>query len=273
MIHAMAMAAVVLPAMLREQLRRPSPVSDHDLEGAQRHGADQVGVRDDAAGARAHGETGEHAGSDRRRPGRHLASRHQQDGVDRPGHCGHERNVDRRKEQAAVEVACGQAEPDRNRSRPASNRHAGDRDERRECGQSRQERHGMSRRERVGQLQRLEEGREDLMPGAVVPEKRLYGLEVRAIGAAARIPGQRLWAIVVGVEFVDGEPVVPRSRKADHQCGGEQPNAHDHVGAHCTSAQPDGPRLRKRIDGIDEQAAVLSLAPDNARERDWCRCR
>ena len=185
--------------------RRRMPGADRDLERTQRHRANQVGVGDDAAGARRHGEAGEETRCDGRAPGRHAASCHEQDRADRPAHCRQERDIDRREEQAAVEITGHQAERDRDRSGPASDREVGDRDERRQTGDPRQESHGVAHRDRVCQIEGLSERREDLVPGPVVPEKLFHGREMRAVGTAAQVPGERLRAVVVGVELVDGK--------------------------------------------------------------------
>src|SRR5262249_15721302 len=40
---------------------------------------------------------------------------------------------------------------------------------------------------------------------------------MRAVDKSARVPGERLWPIVVGVEFIDGEAVVARRCKSQRQ--------------------------------------------------------
>ncbi len=57
--------------------------------------------------------------------------------------------------------------------------------------------------QRVSKPKRLHEGREHLIPGAVVPKREFDGFEMRAIGKACRIPGEGLGAVIVGVELID----------------------------------------------------------------------
>ena len=147
------------------------------------------------------------------RPGRQDLPRHHHDGERRPRHRGQKGDVDRREEQAAVEITRHQAERDGGETGPAADRKPSERQERCHAGKADQERHDMSDRDPVGKIKRLEIGREHVKPRPVVPKRKFDGLEVRAVLEAARVPGERLGAVVVGVELINGQPIVrPPSR-------------------------------------------------------------
>ena len=118
--------------------------------------------------------------------------------------------------------------------------------ERRDPGEPDRECQRMADGERIGEPERLHGRGQHLKPGAVVPERELDGLELRAVGEAAGVPGERLRPVVVGVEFVDRHPVVGRGGQPDDQRDGEQCQTHgplvvdrDRLGA----GDRDGQRL------------------------------
>src|ERR1019366_4339977 len=59
-------------------------------------------------------------------------------------------------------------------------------------------------------------------PGAVIPKGILDGFKGGSVGEAARIPSERLGAVVVGIELIDCDPVVADGRKADKEYGAEE---------------------------------------------------
>ncbi len=67
--------------------------------------------------------------------------------------------------------------------------------------------------QRRNKVERLHCRRDDLEPGAVVPERKFDGFELRAVREAAGVPSECLRSVVVSVEFVDRGSVVPRRGK------------------------------------------------------------
>src|SRR5262249_42602489 len=96
---------------------------------------------------------------------------------------------------------------------------------------ARQERHGMAHCDRICRYYRLGDGSEDLVPGAVVPEVLLNGLEMRPVAAETGVPGERLWTVVVGIELVDGQTIVARSREPNHQRDAKQRDTSNDIAA------------------------------------------
>ena len=196
-------------------------------------------MKDDPAGARRHGEPDGKAGAQCDWPGRDHAPRHGDDGERRPAHGGEERHVDRREEQAAVENAGDQAQHERHRAGAAADRHACERQERREAGQADRERHRMAHRQRIGEPERLHERGQHLEPRAVVPEREFDGLEMRAVGEAAGVPGERLGPVLVGIELVDRHSVVAGGGEPDRERDRED------AGADRRGAERDPRRARQ----------------------------
>ena len=67
----------------------------------------------------------------------------------------------------------------------------------------------------LGDPERLDEGRQDVKPRAVVPKRLFDILEHRAVVKAARVPGQRFLPVIVSVPFVDGDAVIPDGCEPD----------------------------------------------------------
>ena len=78
-----------------------------------------------------------------------------------------------------------------------------------------EKRHCMPDSDRIGKVQGLNAGGQDLEPGPVSPQPFLYSLELRAVDEPASIPGERLWPIIVRIEFVYGEAKVACGDKPD----------------------------------------------------------
>src|SRR5216683_1729555 len=76
---------------------------------------------------------------------------------------------------------------------------------------------GMSNGDPVGEIERLDIGREHVKPRTIIPKREFDGLELGTVGEAAGVPGQGLRAVIVGVELVDREPVVGGRPKPHHQ--------------------------------------------------------
>src|SRR5262245_2030020 len=110
--------------------------------------------------------------------------------------------------------------------------------------------------DRVGWRLRLHDGSEDLMPGAVVPEIPLHGLELRLVASEAHVPGERLRTVVVGVELIDGKAIVARRRQPDDERDAKQRDARDSGAADCQALRTSNSCARKRLNSIAEQSAV-----------------
>src|SRR5882757_4333353 len=105
-----------------------------------------------------------------------------------------------------------------------------------------------------------------MKPRAVIPKREFDGLEVGTVGKAARIPGERLGAVIVRIEFVDAEPVVGRGRKPDDDRGAQQRHSRDDFrierkAAKCTLCPPTR----------EYRQSSTSMAPaTNAQPAYWC---
>jgi hypothetical protein len=194
---------------------------------------------------------------------------HHHDGDGRPRHRREERNIDRREEQATVEVSRHQAERDRGKAGPAPGSKAPERQQRGHAGKPDQESQGMANRDPVGKVKRLDIGRKHLEPRPVIPKGKFHGLELRAVSKSARIPGERLGAVVVGVELVNGEAVVGGGGKADDKHGAEQGRGSDDLGINGTT----GFRPRLQTPGECCQCSSLDGRATNAKAIDWCQFR
>ena len=53
-----------------------------------------------------------------------------------------------------------------------------------------------------------------MKPWPVVPQRKFDGFEVGSVLEAARVPGKSLRALIVGVELIDGQPVIRDRREA-----------------------------------------------------------
>jgi len=174
-----------------------------------------------------------------------------------------------REEQAAVEISRHQAERDRREPGPTADRKAPDRQQRGHAGKSDEESHGMSNRDPVGEVERLDIGREHLKPRPVIPKRKFDDLEVGAVHKAARVPGERLGTVIVAIELVDGKPVVGDRRKPHHQHGAQQGRSGDDLGIDCTARfrPPPEPAGRCRhvdpsMTGLPTLKARICAAPD-----------
>jgi hypothetical protein len=63
-----------------------------------------------------------------------------------------------------------------------------------------------------------------------LPKRKLHSLKMRAVDKSTRVPGESLWPIVVGVEFIDGEAVVAGRCKSQHQHRTQQDGCSDDLG-------------------------------------------
>ena len=169
------------------------------------------------------------------------SSRHDQNGERRPCHRRKKRSIDRREEQVAVEITRQQAKRDCGKPGPPSDRQARDRQQRSHPGEPDQKRHAVADGEAVGDLERLHEGREHVKPWAVVPQREFHGFEMRAVGKAARVPGERLWTVIVRIELIDGDPVIGCGCQSHDSDCAEQGGGKDHLGIDCFgTARPPG---------------------------------
>jgi hypothetical protein len=100
---------------------------------------------------------------------------------------------------------------------PPADRKAPDWEQRGHPGAPDQEGHGMPNRDPVGDVERLDIGREHLKPRPVIPKRKLDGFEVGAVLETARIPGERLGTVVVGIELIDRKPVIDGRCKSQNQ--------------------------------------------------------
>ena len=105
-----------------------------EFRNAQDHRPQQIGVSDDAAGARGDREAGQETDDRGRPPGRQNPARHHHDGERRPRDRGEEWNINGREEQAAVEISRHQAQRDGGHPGPAADRKPSERQERRHAG-------------------------------------------------------------------------------------------------------------------------------------------
>ena len=248
------------PSIVRARRRTPR---------AQDHGAEQIGVGDDAAGARCRWPARSAGRRHGRPPGRQHLPRHDQNGERRPRHRGEKRHVDRREEQAAVEVSGHQAERDGGQAGPAADRQPPDRQQCGHAGEPDDKRHRVPDREPVREIERLDIGREHVKPRPVVPEREFDGFEVGAVGEAAGVPGERLGAVIVGIELVDGDAVVGCGRKADHQHRAQQGG-----GQHDFGIDGKAPALRlvqrRKTYGMLASPGPLMSRATNVQAADWC---
>ena len=194
--------------------------------------------------------------------------RHHHDRERGPRHRREKRHIDGREEQAPVEIARHQAERDGGETGPAADRKPSERQERGHAGKPDQERHDMSDRDPVGKIKRLDIGREHVKPRPVVPQRKFDGLEVGAVLEAARVPGERLGAVVVGVELVDGQPVVGRRCKSYHDHGTQQGRRRDDFRVDHETRHPFPPPGDRAVK--HRQFCSLDCCTTNVRPADWC---
>jgi hypothetical protein len=213
-----------------EIARREPALPGEDIRGAEQKRREQADVGDDAAGAGGNGEPAQQTSSNCRAPGRPHVPGHDHDRERGPGHRREERNVDRGEEQAAVEISGHQTKRDGGKANPAAGGQAPQRQQCGNAGKSDQESHGVSQRDPIGKIERLDVRREHLKPRPVIPKRKFHGLEMRAVDKSARVPRERLGPVVVGVELVDGEPVVGSGCKPQHQDCAQQGGRGDELG-------------------------------------------
>ena len=163
-------------------------------------------------------EASEQSSRNCRRPQWHDGDRHQHDRERGPGHRKHEWNVDGRDEHAAVKVAGRQAEPDSDQTGPTTSGKARHRKESRQCCEPEQESQQMTGRPVLGEIERLHQRGENVEPGSVEPKRVFNRIEIGAVRQETRVPGQRLLAVVIGVELIDGNCIVADRPKGD-ECG------------------------------------------------------
>src|SRR5258707_2243921 len=114
----------------------------------------------------------------------------------RPRHRSHKRNVDWREEKAAVEIARHQAQRDRRQPCPSSHRKTPDGKEGGHSAKPDEEGHGMADGDPVGEIERLDIGRKNVKPWAVIPERKFDAVEMRAVGESTCVPGESLWTVI-----------------------------------------------------------------------------
>ena len=76
----------------------------------------------------------------------------------------------------------------------------------------------MTRRPVLGEIERLHQHRKNMEPRSVEPKRVFNRIEIGAVGEKARIPGQRLLAVVIGVELINGNCIVA-DRPKRNECG------------------------------------------------------
>ena len=104
--------------------------------------------------------------------------------------------------------------------------------------------------------------RQDGSPWSVVPKREFHGFEMRAVGKTARVPGERLGAVIVGVELIDAEPVVGRGGKSDNEGGAEHGRGQHQLGINARGSI--APTLEKAAAGlhrIQPVAPAATIAP------------
>jgi hypothetical protein len=94
-----------------------------------------------------------------------------------------------------------------------------DRQERGHARKSDDERQSVPDNDPVGEVKRLDIGRKHLEPRPVIPKREFDGFEVGTILEPARIPGERLWTVIVSIELVDRQRVVGRGREPQGKNG------------------------------------------------------
>jgi hypothetical protein len=169
----------------------------------------------------------------------------------------------------AVEISGHQAKRDGGETGPAADRKAPDRQQRGHRGEPDEEGHGVSNRDPVGEVERLDIGREHLKPRPVIPKRKFHGLEVGAVHKTAGVPGERLGTVVVGIELIDGKSVVGGRRKPHHQHGAQQGRRGHVLGIDCTARlhPPLEPAGRCRHVGSSMTLKPTNGADQRARRR------
>ena len=127
----------------------------------------------------------------------------------------------------------------------------------------------MSDRDPVGKIKRLEIGREHVKPRPVVPKGKFDRLEMRPVLEAARVPGERLGAVVVGVELINGQPIVGRREKPHRKHRAQQESCCDNFRVDCKARRPFSPPGDGTMD--DRHFRSLADRTINVQPTDWCR--
>jgi len=119
----------------------------------------------------------------------------------------------------------------------------------------------------VGNVGGLDIGRKHLKPRPVVPKGEFDGFEVGAIFEPARIPGERLWTVIVGIEFIDRQRVVGRGRQPHHKHRAQQGRSRDDL----PIAAP-GARLPSRRNASENfgNSCPSGDRATNVQPADWC---
>src|SRR5262245_57238730 len=221
---------------------------------------------DDAAGAGRDGEPGQQADNGSRPPRRDQLARHHQNAERGPCHDRGKRNIDGGEEQAAIEVSGQKTQRDGGQTGPAADGQTPDRQERCHARKPDEERQDMPDDDRVGDVERLDIGRKHLKPRPVIPKREFYGFEVGAILEPARIPGERLWTVIVSIELVDRHRIVGRRRNPQHEHRAQQSRSRDGLSIECRALCCLVDKTRQR-----RSASLPSVGrPTNVQVADWC---
>jgi hypothetical protein len=120
-------------------------------------------------------------------------------------------------EQVAVQVAGQQAQGERRQPSPISDHEPCGWHDGSEPSQAEKEGHRVPDCDRACEPKRLPGRDQHLKPWSIHPQILFDRLELRPVRKGARVPGKRLGAVLVGVEFVGGQPVIRGGRKPDDQ--------------------------------------------------------
>ena len=240
------------------------------LERAQAHATDEVGVRDHPAGARPNGEASGKARRKGQMPARHLLPHHQDDRERRAAHGEQERHVDRGEEQVAVQEAGQQAQGERRQPSPVPDREPCHRHDGGEPSEAEQEGHGVPDRDRARELKRPHGRDEHLKPRSIHPQILFDRLELRPVRKGARVPGKRLGAVIVGVEFVGRQPVIRGGRKPDDQGHAQHKEHEQRLGMASSKCEAEfRPRKPRAVAIHPFKRHALSLI--GCMTTHWCR--
>src|SRR5262245_35331337 len=66
----------------------------------------------------------------------------------------------------------------------------------------------MTGRPMLGEIERLHQRGKNVKPGAIEPKRVFNPVEIGSVREKARVPGQRLWAVIVGIELINGNCIV-----------------------------------------------------------------
>src|SRR5262249_32742235 len=91
---------------------------------------------------------------------------------------------------------------------------------------------------------------EHLQPRSIHPQILFDRLELRPVRKGARVPGKRLWAVIVGVEFVGRQPVIRGGRKPDDQGNGQHKEHEPRLGMASGKCEAEFRPRKPRVDAI-----------------------